>query len=253
MAKGLKELQREVQGLHEKARQDAISKLKGEQLDAALEKIDELYKPLENLSSYSQIGTKLTKNRFAVLMLMLFSGVILYCLAERYFNSVLFFNEKMNLIALFFVFPLMVSGVFYLIFLNLLRAQSRGIRLSFMDYSPLIRYPMMFLFSTIVGACLLFLIYYLPMSVGMKIMNTQNVEVDSIIVDIKSHSGNKSLFDCRVSASREGQGNVNVPSEVSFVLPSRAIDWPLKQGDKAQIIGRKSFAGIVVDRIQKAP
>ena len=253
MAKGIKELQREVRELHEKNRQDAMRKFKGEQLDEVLRKLDELYLPLERLSSNPQIGENTTKKQFFAFVLVFLLGIMFYFYARTCFDSVLFFHERMNWLGFFFLFPLTSAGTFYLVSAHLLRAQSRGIQPPFMKYGPLLRYPVMFLFSLTVGTCALFILFYLPMSVGMSFMNSQQVRVDSLVVDIKAHGGRGSYYDCRVSASRGGQGTGDMPVETTFVLPESDIDLPLKQGDRIQIIGRESFAGIVADKVKKAP
>ena len=84
----------------------------------------------------------------------------------------------------------------------------------------------------------------------MNFLNSNQIKINTDLINIHEYRGR---YDCRVLASREGREIGALPSEETISLFPHNIELPLNQGDKILLIGRKSFAGIIIDRIQKAP
>jgi len=116
MVDRLEELHRMQQESHEKARQDAIRKFKGKQLEEVLKKLDELHQPLEE--SYKKYRKIKSRNDLSAknVILIIFSLILIIFIAIiciRCFESVLFFNTKLNWVAIYILYPFGVSILLY--------------------------------------------------------------------------------------------------------------------------------------------
>ncbi len=235
--------------LHEKSRQEAMGRLEGKELEEALKKIDEIYRPLERLSAGQQARLRLTRKYLFFFLLQLPLVILFFIAAEKSLNPVMYFDGTMNLAALFVLLPLLTSGSFYLISRYLQRQRSlKGMEPPVMRYRPLLRYPLLFSASLVLGAVALYAVYALA-ALSMHYLNEQPVLMTSTLVEIKEIRGGA---ECRVTTPAVGKGAWDRRNEALIKLPSDRIELPLKQGDIIVIMGRKSFAGIVVDRVRKA-
>jgi uncharacterized membrane protein len=252
MDKDIEKINQETKELRERMRQDAMHQFKGKQLENILKKVDELTQPLEDYTS-EKSQTTVTKTQFIAVFLFLILGIPLFGITTLCLDSVLFFNDKINWIARYIMFPFGVLGGFYL---NIFVAPRRyaqlaklGIKSGLMRYSPVRRYLTIYLSALMLGV-ISSMSFYLSVSVGMNFLNTRQIRVNTNLIDIHKYRGQ---YKCRVLASRDGREIGALPSEETISLFSNDIQLPLNQGDKILLIGRKSFAGIIIDRIQKAP
>ncbi|MRR35116.1 hypothetical protein EG829_10585 [bacterium] len=249
MDRKLHDLHRKMIDLHEKSRQEAMSRLEGKELEAALKKIDEIYRPLERLSAGQQARLRLTRKYLFFFLLQLPLVILFFIAAEKSLNPVMYFDETMNMAALFILLPLLTSGAFYLVFMRLLRQKTlQGLEPPVMTYRPLLRYPLLFSASLVLGAGVLYAMYAIA-GLSMNYLNKQPVLMTSTLVEINE---TRALAECRVTIPAVGQVAWGRRNEALIKLPKDRIDLPLKQGDSIVILGRKSPVGVVVDRIQKA-
>ncbi len=249
MDRKMNELQQKMKDLHEKSRQEAMLRFKGKELEEALKKIDGMYRPLERLSAGSQERLKLTRKYLLILMLQLPLVILFFIAAEKSLNPVLYFHETMNLAAFFILFPVLASGAYSLITRRIRRQMSiQGVAPPVMRYRPLVRNLLLFSASLILGIAGLYVTYAIA-ALSMSYLNEKPVQIASTVIEISDIRGSAQL---RVPMPAEEQGAWISRNEALVKLPPDHVESPLRQGDRIVITGREGFAGIVVDRIQKA-
>jgi hypothetical protein len=241
---------------HEKHRQEAMRKFKGKELEDVLKKLDELQKPLvKAYNDYDKVikRGKITKKQVILIIISIPLFLILIAIVKMCMGSVLYFNDKLNWAACI-LYPLGVVGFLYIV----LKRGHSGVYSTDIKTGASRELPMSIavLSSFVGGAILPFLMVYVPLSVGMNIFNSHPVKMDSTLVEIKHHHNryfeSTDIYDCRVLAYKKNQGSVSMPTEEDLVLSSIDLEMPLHNGDKIILIGRDSFAGVVIDKIQKA-
>jgi hypothetical protein len=257
MADSLEELLQKQKEKHEKARQDALRQFKGKQLEDVLKKLDALQKPLEETErKYKKAKSfhHVSARQVIPLILTFIVIVIVAVIGDRCFESVLYFNEKMNWTVFHVLCPL---GAFLFLFLGIyFIPRASGARMTYdLKTGKRVPYPRyLVVISLFLFGLMLPLGLYFPVSVAMNFMNAQPVKLDSTLVEIKNHKTKHSessyYLDCKVLAY---QTEDEPPSEETIVMPLDQLKMPLKDGDKIILTGRKSFAGVVIDGIEKAP
>ena len=247
------EFHRKWQEKHNKSKLLDKKQFKGKQLEDVLKKLDELDAPVEkslaDLASLKKPAI-LTKKRILGYIVLFLLMVFSFTAADMCFDSVLFFNDKINWIARYILFSIGTFLGFYLMYIVAPRRQARlGITNPLIRYSPFTRILIRLLAPFLLGGILSFL-FYIFISIGMNFLNSNLIKINTDLKNIHKYKG---LYECRVLATREKRESGTLPDEVTISLFPQNIELPLKEGGKVVLIGRESFAGIIIDRIQKAP